>query len=147
MSSEASRSVAAANVGLARQLFDVLAESGLQGVGDRFDPEVEVFSTPELANPGTFHGVGGLLRWAERWFEVWEEFEIRPVLFEPVGERHVVVSCRQSGRGKGSGVPVAMDATYMLEIVSGHITRFHLYTTRDEAIAVAREGEGLSPTS
>jgi ketosteroid isomerase-like protein len=146
MSSEASRS-AVANVELARALFDELAESGLQAVGGRFDPEVEVHSTPELANPGDFHGISGLMRWAQRWFDAWEEFEIRPELFEPIGAHHVVVSCRQQGRGKGSGVPVEMDATYMLELMGGHVTRFHLYADRDEAIAVAREAEGLSPSS
>jgi len=147
MSSEAERSAAGANVELARALFDELAESGLQAVGARFDPEVDVFSTPEAANPGSFHGIAGLMRWAERWFDAWEEFEIRPELFEPIGSHHVVISCKQRGRGKGSGVPVEMDATYMVEIVGGHVTRFHLYMRRDDAIAVAREGEGISPSS
>jgi hypothetical protein len=143
MSDERTKSEAAANVELARTLFDELADSGLGGVGGRFDPEVEVFSTPEAANPGSFHGISGLMRWAERWFDAWEEFEIRPVMFEPIGAHHVVINCLQRGRGKGSGAPVEMDATYMVEVVGGHITRFHLYMRRDEAIQVAREGEGL----
>src|SRR4051812_45722576 len=108
MSSERAREVATANVELARALFDELAESGVQAVGGRFDPEVEVFSTPKAANPGSFHGISGLMRWAERWFDAWEEFEIRPVMFEPIGAHHVVISCVQRGRGMGSGVPVEM---------------------------------------
>ena len=140
MSSE-EKKAARANVDLARATFDELAEAGLRGVVDRFDAEVEVYSTPELANPGNYHGIAGLTRWAERWFEAWEEFEIRPVLFEPVGIRHVVTTCRQVGRGKGSGVPVEMEAIYMLETSGDRIVRFHLHASRDEAIAAAWEGE------
>ena len=147
MNSEEERGAATANVELARGLFDDLAESGMAAVVDRFDPEVDVYSTPDLANPGSYHGISGLTRWAERWFDAWEEFEIRPELFEPIGAHHVVISCKQRGRGKGSGVPVEMDATYMVEIVGGLVTRFHLYAERDEAIAAAREEEGLSPSS
>src|SRR4051795_4029269 len=114
--SDDNRGAAAANVEFARGLFEELAESGLQAVGGRFDPEVEVFSTPEAANPGSFHGISGLMRWAERWFDAWEEFEIRPVLFEPIGAHHIVISCIQRGRGKASGVQVEMEATYMVEV-------------------------------
>src|SRR5213596_1588739 len=121
MSSDEERSAASANVDLARRLFEIVNESGPREVIDMFDPEVEVYSTPELANPGTYHGIAGLLRWVERWFDAWEEFEVRPVLFEPIGARHVAVNCHQVGRGKASGVPVEMDATYMIELSAGHV--------------------------
>ena len=62
-------------------------------------------------------------------------------LIEPVGERHVVASCRQVARGRSSGVPVEMDAAYMFEVEAGRVIRFHLYDDRLRAIAVAREGE------
>src|SRR4051795_11898176 len=107
--SDDNRRAAAANVEFARALFDELAESGLQAVGRRFDPEVEVFSTPKAANPGSFHGISGLMRWAERWFDAWEGIEIRAVMWEPIGAHHVVISCVQRGRGMGSGVPVEME--------------------------------------
>jgi limonene-1,2-epoxide hydrolase len=133
--------LARANVELVRHLFDELAEAGLRNAVERLDPEVEIYSTEALANPGTYHGIAGALRWAERWFDAWEEFEIEPVLYEPIGARHVVVSCRQVARGKASGVPVEMDATYMADVSGRHIVRFHLYATRTEAIAAARAGE------
>jgi ketosteroid isomerase-like protein len=147
MSSETTKA-ARANVELVRGILDDLAEEGLESAVELFDPEVEVYSTEALANAGTYHGIGGVLRWAERWFDAWEEFEINPVLFEPVGVRHVVVSCRQVARGRASGVPVEMDATYLAEISAGRVIRFHLYATRADAIAAARAGEpGLSSPS
>ena len=67
-------------------------------------------------------------------------------MIEPVGEHHVVVSCIQSARGKSSGIPVEMDAIYMFEMWDGRARRFHLYDTREEALAEAQRGEAGEPS-
>jgi ketosteroid isomerase-like protein len=63
---------------------------------------------------------------------------------DPVGERHVVASMRQSGLGKGSGIPVEMEIAYMWEVREGRLAALHLYASREEAVQVAqrREREG-----
>ena len=129
------------NVEWAIETFRDFAERGPDAVIEILDPEVEIHSDQNLANAGTFHGVPGYRRWTERWFDAWEEFELEVQLIEPVGERHVVASCRQVARGRSSGVPVEMDAAYMFEVEAGRVIRFHLYDDRLRAIAVAREGE------
>lgn len=75
-----------------------------------FDPEVEVYSSPELANPRTFRGVEDLVRWITTWNEAWESFRLDAVETVPIGEHHAV-------------------------------TRMH--PNFDEALAVAREREGI----
>jgi hypothetical protein len=148
MSNEAADSQRARqNVGWAASAFEDFAERGPSAVTEFLDPEVEVHSEQTLANAGTYHGVPGYLRWSERWFDAWEEFELKVELIEPVGENHVVANCRQFARGKSSGAPVEMSATYMFEIADGRALRFHLYNSRDEAIAEARRGEAGEPTS
>jgi hypothetical protein len=42
------------------------------------DPDVEVFTPPELGNAGTFHGHEGYTAWIESWLEAWDEFRIEP---------------------------------------------------------------------
>jgi ketosteroid isomerase-like protein len=42
------------------------------------DPDVEVFTPPELGNAGTFYGHEGYVAWIESWLEAWEEFRIEP---------------------------------------------------------------------
>ena len=133
-------------VSLAAAAFSAFAERGPSAAVEFLDPEVEVHSTQTLANAGTFRGTPGYLRWSDRWFDAWEEFEIKVEMIEPVGEHHVVVSCIQSARGISSGIPVEMDAIYMFEMWDGRARRFHLYDTREQALAEARRGEAGKPT-
>lgn len=133
--------------GWAKSAFEAFAEHGPAAATEFLEPEVEVHSEQTLANAGTYHGVPGYLRWSERWFDAWEDFEILVEMIEPVGENHVVVSARQSARGRSSGAPVQMSAFYMFEIANGRALRFHLYNSRAEAIAEARRGEAGEPTA
>jgi uncharacterized protein len=105
------------------------------------DPEVEIYSTPELANPGTFRGREGYIRWSSEWFDVWEDFRVEIETVQAVGERHVVASVRQLGRGKGSGIEVEMRAAYMWELRGGRAVRLQLHPNLEEALAAARAGE------
>jgi hypothetical protein len=141
MSSEARAGRARHNVELFEQGLAAFAEQGAEALVELLDPEVEIHSSPELANAGDFHGVGGYKRWTARWFDAWDEYELYAELIEPVGDRHVVASCRQQARGRASGAEVEMKLAYMVEVDADHIRRFHLYPTRTEALAEARRGE------
>jgi ketosteroid isomerase-like protein len=125
----------------AREQLAAFERGDLEAVLELLHPEVEIYSPPELANSGTFHGREGYLEWSQEWFDAWDEFEIEATSIEAVGEHHVLTSVRQRGRGKGSGIEVTMDACYMGEIHDGRATRFHLYPTREKALAAAEGGE------
>ena len=105
------------------------------------DPDIEVFSTPELANPTEARGRDAWLRWTADWLEVWETFEIEARSIEPVGEHHVILDVRQHGKGKGSGIEVELSVHYMLEMHDSVATRYHLYPDREQAEAEALAGE------
>jgi ketosteroid isomerase-like protein len=125
----------------ARDQLAAFERGDLEAVLELLHPEVEIYSPPQLANSGTFHGREGYLEWSREWFDAWEEFEIEATSIEAVGEHHVLTSVRQRGRGKGSGIEIEMQACYMGEIHDGQATRFHLYPTREQALAAATEGE------
>ncbi len=129
------------NVAHAQAMLDAFRRRDIEELLAMLDPEVEIFSSPELANPGTFSGREGYLRWIEDWLDVWEEFEIEPEAIEPVGSDHVVISVRQHGRGKDSGIEVEMRACYMAEFHDGKVMRFQLHPDRERALEAAREGE------
>ncbi len=106
-----------------------------------FDEDVEIFSSPELANPGTYRGHDGFQQWLANWLEVWDGFEVDVERVEPVGRRHVVAAVHQRARGKGSGIEVDMHIAYMFDLAESNTKALHLYPSWDEAMAVACERE------
>jgi ketosteroid isomerase-like protein len=129
------------NVARVLEGADAFQRGDVEAFLELLDPEVEIYSTPELANPGTFHGREGYLRWSSEWFDAWEDFRVVIEAVQPVGERHVVAAVRQLGRGKGSGIEVEMRAAYMWELRGGKAVRLQLHPGLEGAVAAARAGE------
>ncbi len=129
------------NIALAKQGFDAFTRGDLEGVLALVGDDAEVFTPEDLPNAGRFVGRDGYLRWIGGWLEVWETFEVEPLDFEAIGERHVLVPAHQRGVGKGSGVEVEMDVCYMVEVRDGALVRLHFYDERGRALAAARAEE------
>jgi ketosteroid isomerase-like protein len=129
------------NVALSRAATEAFGRGDIDAFLATLDPEVEIFSTPELPNPGRFVGREGWIEWTSQWFDAWADFEVDVEKYEPVGQHHVLLTARQRAKGAGSGVPVEMLVYYLAEYRDGLATRFHLYATREQALEVARTGE------
>ena len=84
---------------LAREGFEAFNSADLGGIMRLLAEDVEVYSSPELANAGTFHGHEGYLEWIRPWNEAWEGLEIEVTTTTPVGDRHVVAEVHQTGHG------------------------------------------------
>ena len=136
----------AGNLEVARAGYEAFQHSDLETVLGLTDPEVEIYLPPTLPNSGTFKGHEGYLTWLGRWLEAWDDFRIEVREMEPVGERHVVTTIHQSGIGRGSGIPVAMEVAYMLDIREGKVAALQMYLDREEAVAVAESREPDSRT-
>jgi|1185.fasta_scaffold322113_2 hypothetical protein len=106
-----------------------------------YSEEIEIYCAPGVGNEGTFHGHEGYLKWAGQWFDAWEEFEQIPERIELVGARHIVTETLQKARGRGSGIFIERHLTYLFDIPGDLVTAMHLYTSWDEALAVAEERE------
>jgi ketosteroid isomerase-like protein len=134
------------NLAAVRAALEVFQSGDVERFLEFLDPDIEVFSTPELANPTQARGRDAWLRWTGDWLEAWETFEIDAESIEPVGEHHVILEMRQHGKGKGSGVEVELRVFYMFELHDGVATRYHLYPDREQAEAAALAGERRSPS-
>jgi ketosteroid isomerase-like protein len=130
-----------ANVLLVLAWLEAWARGDTEAVMDALDPAVEIHSPQEVGNAGTFRGVAGYREWEGLWMEAWEEFQNEILGAEPVGQRHVVVDARQRGRGRGSGIEVDREVSLLCEIRDGRLVRFHIYSTHERALAVARQGD------
>jgi|tagenome__1003787_1003787.scaffolds.fasta_scaffold19539034_2 ketosteroid isomerase-like protein len=130
------------NLKRVRAGLDAFNRGDVDGVLAVLADDVEIFSSPALANPGTYHGHPGYQEWVGEWLEAWEGLAISVERIEPVGERHVVVGVLQTARGQGSGVEVEMTTAFMFELDERETRALHLYATWDEAVAAAERREG-----
>jgi ketosteroid isomerase-like protein len=129
------------NVERVRAGLDAFNRGDLDGVLAVLADDVEIFSSPALANPGTYHGHRGYQDWVGQWLEAWVGLRIEIDRIEAVSDSHVVVGVRQTARGQGSGVEVEMTTAFMFELDERATTALHLYATWDEAIAAVERRE------
>jgi ketosteroid isomerase-like protein len=126
---------------LARAGFEAFEAGDSDGVVELLSEDVEIFSTPELANPGTFHGRAGYLEWIGPWVDAWQAIDMGISRMTPVGERHVVAEVHQVGRGR-EGIEVSMDVAFLFEIGDDDLVSYlALLPGGEPAISLARERE------
>jgi ketosteroid isomerase-like protein len=126
------------NAELIQAGFAIFEEQGLEGLVDLIDPEIEVFASRKVLNHGTFHGRDGFIDWSERWFEAWQDIQFEALEFVEITPCVFVVPFRQKVVGAGSGIEIAQELYWMMELSDGsQISRFHLYAEREEAMAAA----------
>jgi len=128
-------------VALARAATELFQGGDVEGFLAKMDPEVEIFATPELPNPGSFKGREGWIEWTSHWFDAWEDFQIEVEEWEALGERHALMTATQRAKGAGSGVPVQMRVYYLTEYRDGLAVRFQLHATREKALEAVRDRE------
>ena len=127
-------------VELVRTAWRAYEDGDPASVIEFLDPEIEVYSAPEVGNPGTFHGHEGFARWMAHWFEAWEEFTQEILTVEPVGERCVLTDTRQTARARG-GLEFERTATYLYEVRNEKAVYLGLYIDAEAARAAALERE------
>lgn len=129
------------NLALSERAFAAFSADRFDELLAIADPEVEVFASSDLANSGSFSGHEGLMTWMGAWLEAWEDFKIEVRRMEPVGERHVLTTVLQSAQGKGSGIPVEMEVTFLAEVEAEKFVALYLYTSWEDALRVAQQRE------
>jgi ketosteroid isomerase-like protein len=123
------------NLELLRRGTDAYNEGDLSFVVDLAAEDIEVEAHPKLINSGSYQGREEFLRWMQNWSDAWSEVTLEVLRVETIDDRFLLVDAFQRGVGAGSGVPVEMDLTQLIEISGGEITRFHLYPSRELALA------------
>jgi ketosteroid isomerase-like protein len=73
------------NLAVAREGLEAFRRGDIETFLNLLDPDVEVFSPPELPNPAQFTGRDGYLPWASQWLDAWEPFELDSEGLSPWG--------------------------------------------------------------
>jgi ketosteroid isomerase-like protein len=93
-------------------------------------------------------GREGVTEFMRDWIASWDDWHMEPVEMVEVGEQMVVVGA-QTGRAKGSGVPVEMifAQIWTRDAQTGKATRARMFESREQAIEVAQqEAASRSPS-
>jgi ketosteroid isomerase-like protein len=107
-----------------------------------FTPRFELYAPDwEWGWSDEFPGLGGVKRdpsneRLREWLSPWEQWRVEAEEYIPAGE-HVVVLCRYTGRGKGSGVDVNSEGAHLWTFRDGRAVRLEIFSSRDRALAAA----------
>jgi ketosteroid isomerase-like protein len=125
------------NVEVVRDAFDAFSRDDIEGVLRLCDENIVVTQPPEL--PGVSpqqHGHSGVLEAFEIWPEQWDDYRIEILRMADHGDR-VLVTTRQGGRGKQSGIQVEMEIMFVFTVRDAKIAEMKIFMREDQALEAA----------
>lgn len=102
------------------------------------DVTVEVHTDRPDIGQAVYHGHEGFLANFAELADVFEDLAIEPGEMEVRGDR-LMVPCRVTGRGKGSGVAIEARIFHVWTLRDGKAERLQIYSDADQARAALRE--------
>lgn len=115
-------------------MLEAYARGGVDAVIEFIHPDFHGEVPPEVsAEPDSYDGHEGVRRYFDLFAEVIDDLAFEPYEFVEAGDRVMVVS-RLSGVGKGSGVPVEMEAYNVAEVRGDKLAFMAAYGSRDAAL-------------
>ena len=116
-----------------RLWYSALSSGDVDGVMDFLHNDIEYLPFEESE---AIHGPDAVRRYVEGWLDTWDSFQAEPTEFLGRGDQ-VVVGEVYNGRGKGSGVEVAMQGWSVCLLRDDQIVRREEFLDRAEALKVA----------
>jgi uncharacterized protein len=111
----------------------------LDAVIDLVDPDLEWSPGADSPEGGVFTGRDGFVSFVRSWAESFEDFRLEPEEISAEGE-HAIVTVRQSGRGRGSGIELDIGTIHVWHIRDGVALAWSAYRSKAEAQgAIARD--------
>jgi ketosteroid isomerase-like protein len=99
-----------------------------------FDPEVIYDISRNSADGRIYRGLDGVREGFREWIGTWKDYRTELLEVIDAGEDKVVVTTRQTGTGRGSGVRAEMANGVVNTMRNGQIIRMDVYPTRQEAL-------------
>ena len=125
------------DVEIVRDAFDAFTRGDIEGVLRLCDEDIVITQPAEL--PGVSRhqrGHSGVLEAFGIWPEQWEDYFIEILRTADPGD-YVVVTTRQGGRGKQSGVAVEMEFAFVFTVRDEKIVEWQIFMREDQALEAA----------
>jgi uncharacterized protein len=116
-----------------RTAFEAYFRGDLPAMLETVDPDVIVTQLPDQPDFREFHGHEGLLQAMSGWLDTWDDWSIEVDSMRSVG-RHVLVRCLQSGRGRGSGVPMEAETYFVFTLRAERVVRWQMFDSEQRAL-------------
>ena len=126
------------NVEIVRRINDAYLAGDFETALGLIDPDVE-FDISMRPDGKVYRGHEGVIEGLRTWTGTWEDYSFEVTELIDAGE-HVIAVDRQSGRGKGSGMPLEHSFSAVYTIRDGMVVRMAWFTNRADAL----EAAGLS---
>jgi ketosteroid isomerase-like protein len=136
--------MASHNVEVVRGMLEAYADGGVDAVIPFIHPDFHGEVPPEVsAEPDSYDGHDGVQRYFDLFAEVIDDLAFEPYEFVEAGDRVMTVS-RLSGVGKGSGIPVEMEA-YNVAVVRGDkLSAMFAFASREAALQALGEADHVA---
>jgi ketosteroid isomerase-like protein len=122
------------NVEIVRRLIAAVQRGGADRLAalDAYDAAVQLDQTRMPAG-GMYHGREGVRAFYDEWFGAWDELTIQIERFIDAGDDDVLVVVRMTGRGRATGVSVAIRSADVYTVRDGKVVRQVGYPDAAEA--------------
>ena len=120
-----------------------LIEGAVQAFNDEDVPRLLAFIHPQvrsrvaegLGNPGTHEGIEGFAAMMADWSEAWSSNKVKLSEVEFVSDGVALVHVSQDLVGAGSGIPVGMENTFLIEFEGDQAIRFEIHPDRESSLS------------
>ena len=123
------------NVEIVRQVHERFLRGDYPSMFELIAEDVE-WDDSEFPGGGRYRGHDGMTKAANRWFGAWDDYEVEFLRYFEAGDM-VVSFYRQRGRGKGSDVPIQMDAGQVWTVRNGVVIKVEVFAQPADALQAA----------
>jgi ketosteroid isomerase-like protein len=138
LAEERGKAMSQANVEIVRDMLGALEHGGVGAMTEFLHPEITwraIEGAPD--DVGEMSGRQAFRRYAQDWFEMFDDFSVVPEELLDVGDGRVVAVQRISGRAKLSGIETELRYAVIYTLRDGKIVGGREYAHRLEAIEAA----------
>ena len=121
-----------------REFIDAFNRRDYRACLDAIDPEVEWHPPPDIPNAAVSIGRDALVANFQDWFAAWEDYRSVTEEILEGADGTVVVSARESARGKGSGIEFGSRRIFgVFQLRDRKVVRQQAFLDRAEALRAA----------
>ena len=124
-----------------RGAYQAFNEGGVEAFLERLAPDFHVRDRPSSPDRQTRYGREGIIQLFDSYMEAFDALRLEPEEFIDVGDQ-IVVSLRQTVRGKGSGAEVVGNIAHVWTIRGPDVYRLRIFGDKNRALDALRDEDG-----